>query len=143
MATKRTWKSLDFALYSSSKYNKVPVLILRQEGDTIFYRPIRSDGKVGPENTIIANSPRLAPLKGPQLSLRIEGVEAQEAMAASREWEVTLPDFASAMWRTYRFPLSKTEAIRVARSTFGADTLGRIYIARPVIDTEPRLRSNL
>jgi hypothetical protein len=130
------WKPFSFAMLSQRVNHKIPVLIVQEVHGVVNYRPVRTDGKLGAENTILARSERLKDLKGTKFTLHVDGVD-DAATKNAKDWEVALPG-DNGEWVTLKYPCTKAEALRVAKETFGADTMGRIYIARRVLEiTDP------
>ncbi len=130
--TEHHFKPFSFATLSFTSKPPTTVLIVREEGSSIYFRSIRDDGALGNEDVIHRKTGRLRPLpQNHKLRLVVEGRDLS-TIKNKESWEVTVPDLNTEEWRVFRAPLSRTEALRIARDHFGADSQGRIFIVNRV-----------
>lgn len=135
--TEHRFKPFTFATLSFTSKPTTTVLVVREDGSSIYFRSIRDDGALGNEEVIHRKTGRLRPLpQTHKLRLVVEGKDLSTTKN-KETWEVSLPDVNTDEWRPYGDPCSRTEALRIAKEVFGADSQGRIYIVNRVSEETP------
>src|SRR5512146_319079 len=110
---------------------EMPVFITSIEGIDLHYRTIRDDGCLGTEYTIFAKTDALRPAAKNEFSLVVQ-FESKRNNHKKSTFEISLPTKDGTFVPVEENLPSRSAALRIAQTRFGADTRGRVSIVNEV-----------